>query len=154
MLKYGGGEEKLYINSLCVSGSSIKLLNPTNKCYINKTIKITLDADADERENFTERYKTKEATKIDKVKRRQTLNLNVTDYKNSQVCSKQLKQIHETVKIKDFERILNNLPRSDVSQQLVPNKVDRILRKIDADDIYDEFFGRYYNYLYELIESS
>lgn len=153
MRKYGGGEEKLYINSLCVSGSSIKLLNPTNKCYINKTIKITLDADADEREDSSERNKTKEATKIDKL-RRQPLNVNVTDYKNSQVCSKQLKQIYETVQIRDFERILNNLHRSNVSQQLVPNKVDRILREIDADDIYDEFFGQYYNHLYELIETS
>ncbi|XP_028130035.2 uncharacterized protein LOC114326031 [Diabrotica virgifera virgifera] len=154
MRKYSSGEEKLYINSLCVSGSSIKLLNPTNKCYINKTIKITLDADVvDQEATADSKNKIVDFKKSDKV-RRQPLNLNITDYKNSKVCSKQLRQIYETVEIQDFERILNNLQRSNASHNLVTNKVDKILKKIDADDIYEEYFGQYYNHLYDLIETS
>lgn len=151
MRKYSGGEEKLYINSLCVSGNSIKLLNPINKCYTgsNKNIKFTLDVDE------LKSQKSHCSRKVNKEQIvRQPLKVNVTEYKNFQVCSKELRQIYETVKVQDFERILNNFYKSGSDAYKVTNKIDEILDKINADDIYEEFFGQYYNKLYDLVEAS
>ncbi|KAG5900043.1 hypothetical protein JTB14_009121 [Gonioctena quinquepunctata] len=147
MRKYSGGEDKLYINSLCVSGERIKLLKHPKQCYSNKNIKIFAEVDEEIELNRNSNIVTHNDN-------RKPFKVNVTDYKNLQVCNKQLRQIYETIEIRDFERILHNFQTSDAFKKQAKNNYNDVLRKIDAEDIYEEFFGQYYNYLNDVIKRS
>lgn len=156
MQRNSGREDKVYkTNSWCVSGSKIQLQKPLRKCYTDKTLKLTLQ---DEEEVVEDRKQ--HATNVNKGNRK-TISLHITDYKNLEVCNKQLKHIYETVEVEDFKRILENVYISDAARKVSNRNIvtgakeDKILRKYEkeADEIYEEFFGQYYNYLCDVINN-
>lgn len=144
-------EDKVYItNSWCVSGEQIQLQQSFGAPgrYKNKNIRINCQ---EQEELFEDRTPDRKTEKGD----RGTIKLNITDYKNLQVCNKQLRHIYETVEVKDFERILNNIYISSAVKKVANNREDKILKKFEeeAEEIFEEFFGQYYNYLRDVINS-
>ncbi|CAG9814802.1 unnamed protein product [Phaedon cochleariae] len=140
-------QEKLYTNGLCVNGARLRLLKNLKKCRANKNIQIN-DVDIDDQADITTTVKTHQNhLRKEEDNQRKTLKLNVTDCKNSQVFNKQLRQIYETIEVHDFERILSDIYQSESFKKQAKNKADDILTKINAEEIYQEHFGQYVDYL-------
>ncbi|XP_030759605.1 sperm-associated antigen 6-like [Sitophilus oryzae] len=83
------------------------------------------------------------------------LKTNTTEYKNTEILSKVLRQIKETSKVEDFEKILRNLCQSDnflnsQKEYKRKNKTDEVLEYFQRQNIYDQFFGQHYEYLSEI----
>lgn len=130
-------KNKFYTNSWSISGEKLKLLENPRKCYTNKQISIN---------SVPEEQQEQECAKNNKKINRVILQLNQRDYEcANQVLNKQLKRIYETVKVEDFERILNNFYISSAYRQLPRRRNSDVLKTIDAEAIYEEFFGRFYN---------
>lgn len=135
-------KDKLYTESWCISGEKLKLLENPKKCYKNKQISITSTL---ETQDFS--FDDQKCKKNDRKINRVILQLNQKDYDSAnKVLNRQLKHIYETVEIEDFKRILDSFYMSSQCRQL-PRQNDDILSTIDTENIYEEFFGRYYKLL-------
>lgn len=80
--------------------------------------------------------------------------MNVTNYENLHVYNNQLKQIYETVEVKDFQRILNLLYDSDHFYKhaiIINEQEDKLLNKIYLTNIYEKSFGDYINYMKNVV---
>lgn len=142
-------KEKLYINdrALCVVGERIHLESKQlpHRRYANKTVRLTVE----QPEEPDKRRKKPEPEK------RRTLKVNVREYKNQQACSKQLRQIYETVEVEDFERILRGLYISDeYNRKREKSKAEEVIAKIGPAEVYEHFFGRHYDHLRSLVAKS
>lgn len=141
----------MYVNNLCVSGERIALLKPPKTGAISYTKNIKI--------NFEEGHLPEASFDCNQDRklicdRRIPAKLTVTDYKNVQVCNKQLRQIYETVEVEDFEKILKNICTSDAFKNQSRKTPEDILDRIKADEIYQEFFGQHYDRLNNAIINS
>lgn len=137
-------KDKFYTSNWCINGQKLNLLENPRRCYTNKQISITVAPDLQEKVSCDEQ----EVTASEKKSKRLILQLNQKDYECSdKVLNKQLKYIYETVEVEDFERILNNFYISPAYRQLPGRSNSDVLRTIDAENIYEQFFGRYYTFL-------
>lgn len=144
-------KDKFYSNSWCISGEKLKLLENPRKCYSSKQIQIASAPEIQEKLLFDEQEFSKSNNKSFN---RPILQLNHKDYKCDQVLNKQLRHIYETVEVEDFERILNKFYISSVYRQFPRRSDDDVLNTVDADKIYEEFFGRYYRFLEDIPNDS
>lgn len=79
----------------------------------------------------------------------------VKEYINTEVSNKLLKQIREATKAEDFTKILQVLPTSNVLQK--GQKPPRVLNQSVLDnlsDIYEEFFGKHFDYLSSIVSTT
>lgn len=79
----------------------------------------------------------------------------VKEYINTEVSNKLLKQIREATKAEDFKKILQVLPTSNVLQK--GRKPPRVLNQSVLDnlsDIYEEFFGKHFDYLSSIVSTT
>lgn len=79
----------------------------------------------------------------------------VKEYINTEVSNKLLKQIREATKAEDFTKILQVLPTSNVLQK--GRKPPRVLNQSVLDnlsDIYEEFFGKHFDYLSSIVSTT
>lgn len=142
-------KDKLLTDSWCISGEKLNLLETPKKYYNNKQISITSTLETPE---FS--LDEQKCRKNDRKTNRVILQLNQKDYDSAnKVFNRQLKHIYETVKVEDFKRILDHFYISSVYKQL-PRQNDDILRTIDAENIYEQFFGRYYKLLEDIPNDS
>lgn len=133
-------KNKVYTSSWCISGEKLTLLENPRKCYTSKQISITSAPKFSFDEQKSRGDDRKNGAKV-------ILQLNQKDYDTANnLLNRQLKHIYETVKVEDFERILGNFCMSSAYRQL-PLQNNDILRTIDAENIYEYFFGRHYNFL-------
>ncbi|KAJ8917374.1 hypothetical protein NQ315_002398 [Exocentrus adspersus] len=151
-----GFKEKLYINdkALCIVGDRIELEKQERpqRCYTNRNIKLASVETAGGEDSRPFKHHLKKA---DTCSTRKTFQLNSKEYKNLQVCNKQLRQIYETVEVEDFERILRNFYVSDeYKRREKARRTDDILAKIKPDEVYERFFGQHYAYLKHLISKN
>lgn len=142
-------KDKLFTDSWYISGEKLNLLETPKKYYNIKQISITSTLET--REFSLDEQKCR---KNDRKANRAILQLNRKDYDNSnKVFNRQLKHIYETVKVEDFKRILDHFYISSAYKQF-PRQNDDILRTIDAENLYEEFFGRYYKLLEDIPNDS
>lgn len=153
----------MYINdkALCVVGDRIELVRqrqhqqqqqqqqrPPHRCYANRNIKLSVEAP----EGSPGRSKRTQTAADNK---RKTFKLNVKEFRNYQVCSRQLRQIYETVEVGDFERILRSLYVSeDGCGKRQKSGTEDVVARIRPDEVYEHFFGRHYAHLRDVVDGS
>lgn len=134
-------KDRSYTSSWCIQGEKLNLLENPRKCYGNRQINFTCIPDICGKDivNGQPFMKNKQSDRV-------FPQLNQRDYE----CNKQLKHIYETVEVDEFKRILNNFYISSVYRQFPRQNSDDILMTIDAEKIYEEFFGCYYQFLQDI----
>lgn len=153
-------------NNLELTGNRILLLSPEKpkaKYQPSKAVsRRALKIDSVEQQQVASHIVHKSCQPREKPPKAPTcknsLKTSVTEYTNSEVSNKLLKQIKETSAVKDFEKILQSLWQSEQflsSKTLLKrNKRDKILERLDEDDLYEEFFGKYFDYLSNVVNQS
>lgn len=139
-------KNKFYTSSWCISGEKLNLLENPRKCYTNKQITFISDPELPEA-NSESNNKSRKTTAL--------LQLNQKDYEGANnVLNKQLKRIYETVEVDDFKRILNNFYITCAYRQLPRLNAGDVLKTIDAENIYEQFFGQYYKFVEDTANES
>lgn len=144
-------KDKLYTSGWCISGEKLNLLENPRKCYTNKQISIASALEVEKEVCVDDQ----DISKNNKKSNRVILQVNRRDYECAyKVFNKQLKHVYETVEVEDFERILNNFYISSAYRQLPSRSNDDVLKTIDAENIYEQFFDRYYKFLEDIPNDS
>lgn len=148
-------------NSLEVTGEKITLLKSDKLKKSQSLNKKTLKIESKEQEELYTIQKPcpihSNPTQSSPVKctYKNFLKTSVTEYTNKEVSNKVLNQIRETSKVEDFERILQSLCQSDNfltgKSYIRRNKTDKVLENLEAEDLYQEFFGKHFDYLSSVV---
>lgn len=138
MRSFSRCKDKLYTSSWCINGEKLNLLENPRKSYSNKPIFFTSSPEVDDKHFEEEHHCMKNSKKPE------------SEIPKDYQCNKQLKLTYETVEVEDFKRILNHFYISSSHRQLPRQNYDDFLMTIDAEKIYEEFFGRYYQFLEDI----
>lgn len=147
-------KNKFYINnhSLSVRGEKINIFKQKKTHCFQKRGNIKLEADSEE--EIVVSGPNDGAVVKKKTKPRHVLQLNVTNYEDFPISNKQLREIQETVEVKDFQRILNAFSESETFYRhnyVRTSREEKILSKTYLTNVYEKYFGSYLNYMKNVV---